>query len=800
MLKLMPTQLIAGLTVYGDDSDPTVFYVMPNEPSFRPDPANPNNYILKFIKYVMPVDRPDGSVGGGFLIFDSVFVIPEAQLNTIQTKLNQQINAGGKNSATAKIGLPPFIPTATSSTVGVSPTATVTLLDSGSGSSAGGTLVQKIESPGKPSLSGSMVCSFTAELSPEGAAVVEGALAPPAGASSQQATGGIVQIAYNLSFMAVLPNITGRVWFNADKFASYYQTIQKSGGSWDSGNNTENETMREAFISSDSGGVTFDFSGLDPNDPSSSTLQTSLTNWGWQQLNVAVQNVLGASGSSSQSGSSTDGSSGNGTQGTSSSGSSGSGSSGSSSSSGGVTGQNTGGDLGSDRGDDGMDNVTRNESSFSMFSFDESFNEKQSILMNTTQQGTLPNIPNFSAYAVTINANDPFFAQVHASVNVDADFAKFSIQSVDVNLTYDEGTAQNPPIPATVGGHHFTTPDDVFKFDSDTVNGNMSYKYSYNVNYMDQSAPYKVAQQSTTSPVLTLDVGSMGILYVDITVTNVDFTKTPTVLVAIQYPDPDATGAAINRQFSFNSTTTNASLLVVIMKPFNKQYTYQVTYVMADGTQLVRPSQSDSTQELFIKSPFSQQTVSFIAEGDFTNEINNIFLKMTYVDTANNYQQTTDYTFTSANRSHDWSFPIIAGGQGMIHFSGVVSNNNNTTENIPDTTSTSNLITFGPPNQAIITVTADASLLDFTKVQLVQVNFSYSDPANNIALNQEVVLKSTGSTPPSWTFYVKDPTKTAYTYQATYYMVGNPPTQVQQPPATSSATDLILTMPVAAAA
>jgi hypothetical protein len=778
MLKFSNSQLIAGLTVYGDDRDQTMHYVMPEQPSFRIDPTT-NNYSFKYIKYLMPVDRPDGSVGGGFLIFDSVFVIPPDKLNTIQAALNKQLNAGGGTAVTAKISLPPFIPTLAANNATASPTATLTLLDSG------GALVTKIESSGKPSLSGSMICSFTAELSPEGAAVVEAALSTPA--TGSQVSGGIVQIAYNLSFMAVLPNITGRVWFHADKFASYYQSIQKTGGGWDHGPTTETETMREAFMSSDSGGVTFDFSGLDPNDPNSSTLQTTLTNWGWQQLNVAVQNILG-SGSSAPA--ATNGAAGNGTQAAPSNGSSGNGAS-----AGGVTGQNTGSDLGSDRGSDGLQNVTRNESSFSSFSFDESFSQKSSILMNTTQQGTLANIPNFAAYKVTINADDPFFTQLHASVNVDCDFTRFSIESVDVNLIYDQGSTQNPPVPAKTGGFHFTNSSDVYKFDSNTVNGDLTYKYSFNVNYLDQSAPYKQALQSTKSPVLTIPVGSMGILYVNVTVTNVDFTKTPTILVAMKYPDTDAAGAAINRQFSFNSASSNASLVVVIMKPFDKQYEYQVTYEMADGTQLVRPWQSDSTQQLFITSPFSQQTVSFLSEGDFANDVNNIFLKMTYVDAVNNYQQTADYTFTSSNRSHDWSFPVIAGSQGVVHFSGVVSHMNNTTENIPDTTSNSSLITFGPPNQKIITVTADPVLLDFTKVALVQVNFSYADPANNISLNQEIVLKPAGATPPSWTFYVKDMTKTSYTYQATYFMAGNPPTRLQQPPVTSADTDLVLAMP-----
>ena len=447
MLKLYPAHMIAGLTVYEDDSNQTLFYVMPDTPSFRQDPNNPGKYVFKFIEYLMPVDRPDGSKGGGFLIFDSVFVLSDGKKSAIQAELDKLLQAenikdGQGNPATAQIALPSF-------TKG---TASLVLLDSG------GALVTKIESAGKPSLLGSLICSFTAELSPEGAAVVKGAM---------KGKGGVVQIAYDLSYVAALPPVTGRVWFNGMKYASFSQTIDKSGGSWDTSDNTENEKMHELFIAMDTGGVKFDFSGLDPSDPNVDKLKTDLTNWGWQQLNTAVQSYLATSSSGgSQSGGAQGGSS----QG-SSDGSSGSGSS----SSGGVTGSNTGSDLGSNRGYDGMEHVTRNESSLSMFMFDERYNEKDSIVYETVQQGTLPNIPNFDSYSVMINANDPFFAQVHATLLVNADFPKFLIQSVDVNAAY---TKSNP---ATVAGFHFTKPDDVLKFDSDTANGDMDYSYTVNV-------------------------------------------------------------------------------------------------------------------------------------------------------------------------------------------------------------------------------------------------------------------------------------------------------------------------------
>ena len=60
---------IEGLSVFGDDSRRNAFYVLPNAPRFRIDPDT-KKPVFKFIKYKLPVDRPDGKKGGGFVIFD----------------------------------------------------------------------------------------------------------------------------------------------------------------------------------------------------------------------------------------------------------------------------------------------------------------------------------------------------------------------------------------------------------------------------------------------------------------------------------------------------------------------------------------------------------------------------------------------------------------------------------------------------------------------------------------------------------------------------------------------------------
>lgn len=765
MVKFYPPLNIAGLTVYTDDTDNSLFYAMPDEPSFRTDPVS-GNLVLKFIEYLLPVDRPDGSKGGGFLIFDSVFVISDAKRAAVMTALNALgLKDFQGNAVVPKLAMPPFVP-ATVSATRTTPTATLVLLDSG------GALVTKIESAGRPSLLGSLICSFTAELSPEGATIVQQAMS---------GAGGIVQIAYDLSYWAVLPDVTGHVWFYADKLATFAQTITKTGKSWDSDNDSENETLRESFTNSQAGGVYFDFSGLQGAGDDATKLKNDLTNWGWKELDAAAQSVLAAQ---SAAGSGSGGGSGSGTG-------SGSGSGGGSgTSSGGVTGGNTGGDIGTDHGDDGYDNVHRDEQSHSKFDFNEWYQEKDSILFSTTQQGTLPSPANFNKYKQTINANDPFFAQIHATFQVDCDFAKFLIQSVDLSVTY---TKSNPN---TVGGFHFTKPDDVYKFDSDTVNGDMTYQYQFNVNYQDQSAPFTSKPVTTNASVVTLDVGSMGMLYVNMTVSNVDFTKSPQVTMQFTYPGLDSMGASISRGFSFDPTKKTDSLLVVLKEAFNQKYTYQVTYSMADGSQYVAAPVTDNTQELFIKNPFVTTTVSFISEGDFVNDIDSIFLKMTYTDTTNKLTQTSEYTFTSQNRSHDWLIPTIAGTDGVVTYSGVVMHKNHTTDNIPDTTAKGTLVTFGPPNQSIITVSVDGSIVDWTKVKMAKVEFNYADAANNIALAQEILVKQTGSTPSTWTFYTKDPAKTAYAYTVTYYLAGPPPTVTTEPPVpTCTDTILVLTGP-----
>jgi len=263
---------------------------------------------------------------------------------------------------------------------------------------------------------------------------------------------------------------------------------------------------------------------------------------------------------------------------------------------------------------------------------------------------------------------------------VNADFERFALNSVDVHCEY---TKTNP---ATIKDFHFTKPDDIGKFDSDTANGDMHYAYSFVVNYKDQSQSYQSPLFTTNKGQVTINANDLGVLFVNLTIGSVDFAKTPQVQVAITYPEPDANGQPISQQFNFDKDKKSDHLLAVILKQIDKPFRYQVTYIMADATQMIVDWVESQSSTIFINSPFTMHTYSFLAEGDFNGNIDSIFLKMKYTDAVNRLEQETDFTFTLQTQQKDWIIPVVVNSKGQVTYSGVISYKNHTKEDIKETT------------------------------------------------------------------------------------------------------------------
>jgi hypothetical protein len=187
MLKItaIDETTVPGVTIYGDDEQPWVFYVLASQPTFRLDQNG--HPVFRFIKYRLPLDRPDGKKGGALVAFDVEFAVANADLDKIRKAKQSEVNAmfGGQAPA-VQIGSP----------IWTKGTATLNMIQDN-------VLVEGIKNPASPSLYGRNITPFFLELTPEGASVFESAL---------QGLGGFVQVSYQL---------TAAVGCPVDAFAHY---------------------------------------------------------------------------------------------------------------------------------------------------------------------------------------------------------------------------------------------------------------------------------------------------------------------------------------------------------------------------------------------------------------------------------------------------------------------------------------------------------------------------------------------------------------------------------------------------
>jgi hypothetical protein len=232
MLKISPEDVatVPGVSIYGDDELPWVFYAISSQPTFRMDEHN--KPVFRFIKYRLPLNRADGKKGGALVAFDVQFAISNTQRDAIIEAKQQEVNAMFAD------GSPPTVQIA--QPVWTKGTASINLTKDG-------VLVESVMNPAHPSLYGQNVTPFFLELTPEGASIFEAAL---------QGQGGFVQVCYELT-AAVGCLVNASASFDASKCYDFTQHYI-SGKHWD-GDDTQRNEITEAWHNSESVVINADF-------------------------------------------------------------------------------------------------------------------------------------------------------------------------------------------------------------------------------------------------------------------------------------------------------------------------------------------------------------------------------------------------------------------------------------------------------------------------------------------------------------------------------------------------------------
>ncbi|RIE03610.1 hypothetical protein [Cohnella faecalis] len=196
--------------------------------------------MFKFIKYRFPIDRPDGKKGGGFLIADVEFSVPEDKLAKVKEALQERLDEQARNlgqqtpASPVKFGQLSFL----------RGTASITVLDDG------GSLVEKVINPAAPSLYGKMITPFTRIVRRRRNAA--GAGSP----GKRRHRSGRLRL-----WMPVrLPPVKARIWFKAEKFMEFHQEIDVEENFWSE--DDYREKISEKFSQREAGGVQIDPGGV----------------------------------------------------------------------------------------------------------------------------------------------------------------------------------------------------------------------------------------------------------------------------------------------------------------------------------------------------------------------------------------------------------------------------------------------------------------------------------------------------------------------------------------------------------
>lgn len=700
MLKWDHVEVINGLSVYGDDTDPALWYALPQNPRFRVDDGKP---VFKFIKYKMPIERSATRRGGGFLICDVEFSVTQAEEDALRAVLQERLDESWRARG-IRTPAPPAKIGRLSYTRGA---ATVTILDSG------GALVEKVHNPASPSLYGKMVLPITAELSPEGATLLEQAL---------QGSGGVVQVAYDLWTPVKLPPLRAHVWFNASKTMEFHQTIDVEERVCSEDDYTE--AINEIIRQSDSGGVF-----VDPGMVTDQKVIQAVTDWAWQALaDATTRMVLGD-----------------------------------------VPIQNPE-EVRKLYTEQDLENITRDVMSTRLVDFDRWYTQGMVMEWNPAPRGTLPNITSMTGpdgepfrwedFATVADLNDPFFRTMTVSMRVNADFAKLPLHSIELKVEYDPH-GQNIVVEPV-----FTSPDSTETMQAFVAGNDKHYTYTYQVNYTGESRAFVSEPRVSNDPSLVINVGDVGILDLDIAPGDLNFEQVSSAQVSLWYQE--GAEPRLENAVTLTKEAPTATWTKVIFAPRRSPVRYRVKYFMLDGREFEGPELTTGASELRINDPFSStRTVNIRGFGDFTDRIDVIFVDLTYRDRVNSYTQTHSAALSANSTFEDWTFPAIQSDGGDLTYSANIRYKDGTFKPIPETPIEGNTVMIGDTPPLTRTVEVMADLIDFTKVRLVKVTLRYS--AGDLDTTTDLVFKATAPGPLSWTFQLADAAHPAYSYTATYF-------------------------------
>lgn len=702
MLQVLGAIDTPAATVYTDDKDELLVYVLPKRASLRREADG--KAAFKFVEYRSLRPLPNGRNGAGLVVMDIELALSGSEEAALRQQLADQINARrGPNNPNP---VQPMHFTLSKPQV-TDATVTVDILSNSTN------LVQRVNNGGKPSMYGNNVVALSAELTQEGA---------PIFAATMQSQGlGGVRIEYAMTFAGRMPPVTATGTWHASKFYSFVQDVDFEENFWSE--DDFSEKVSEVFLNSESRVVEVDPGALPNTDPDVrkmlDTLEASVT----RELEDAVKrNLLEA-----------------------------------------IPPENR--DFAKVRDDD-FENIHRSVTTNKVADVFIQHKENQVAAIHVQPQNNMASLVSqgfaWKDYAITADVDEPFFRQLNLSIQVNAEFDKLPIFSVDVFIDYPPATASGG-----IKTFSFNSTDDIHRFDAFTNGGPTAFKYKYVVHYTGESRTLDSGWKDFDGNDLKVDVDDLGLWLVDIEVGDVNWEQVTRAVLTLEHPEVSPGVPPIAR-FQIDKDSKDQHVKELLMQPA-QAYGGEVKFFMKDGREFTRTLAGLKGQRFYVDDPFSvDYDVALRTRGDFETVIDTIFVDLTYTDPVNDYRQTANFALSKDSRFVDWAFPVVDENAGSVTYRAITTYKDGHSDDSGEIPLTGRTLMLGIESSTVdVTIVPD--LIPWDQVKLASVDLHYVDPANAIDEHKSVTLRS-GAAEQVLSLSIRDIGLKTYEWTVTFFL------------------------------
>src|SRR4030095_6067915 len=189
----------------------------------------------------------------------------------------------------------------------------------------------------------------------------------------------------------------------------------------------------------------------------------------------------------------------------------------------------------------------------------------------------------------------------------------------------------------------------------------VTYDWDAVVHYKGTTETFQIGERRFKENFLVVDVGTLGMIQVDLGLGLVDPDKYPSAKVTFRYKS-DALDRTLERDFKLNKTQETAMWLEAVHEEPTKGYEYKVDWLTKDSDILPGEWTKSNSSRLRLDAPIADQLeVSINASGNFgsgPDQISQIGVSLVYKDPANHYTEEEQIAFHADNEVQAWKVPL----------------------------------------------------------------------------------------------------------------------------------------------